>query len=60
VAGERSAAVVKAVIAKLAQKRAEPARFGELMRDVRRDLLSQGELTALCTTSFGDASWLVG
>jgi hypothetical protein len=59
VLGERSAAVVKAVVAKLAQKRAQPVRFGELMRDVRRDLLSLGELTALCATSFGDASWLV-
>jgi hypothetical protein len=59
VLGERSAAVVKAVVAKLAQKRTQPARFGELMRDARRDLLSRGELTALCATSFGDASWLV-
>jgi hypothetical protein len=59
VLGERSAAVVKAVVAKLAQKRAQPVRFGELMRDARRDLLSRGELTALCATSFGDASWLV-
>ena len=59
VLGERSAAVVEAVVAKLAQKRAQPVRFGELMRDARRDLLSRGELTALCATSFGDASWLV-
>jgi hypothetical protein len=59
VLGEHSAAVVKAVVAKLAQKRDHPASFGELMRDARRDLLSKGELTALCATSFGDASWLV-
>jgi hypothetical protein len=59
VLGERSAAVVKAVVAKLAQKRLKPARFGELMRKARRDLLSRGEITALCATSFGDASWLV-
>jgi hypothetical protein len=59
VLGEHSAAVVKAVISKLAQKRERPASFGELMRDARRDLLSKGELTALCATSFGDASWLV-
>jgi hypothetical protein len=59
VLGERSAAVVKAVVAKLAQKKAQPARFGELMRDARRELLSRGELTALCATSFGDASWLI-
>jgi hypothetical protein len=59
VLGEHSAAVVKAVVAKLAQKRVHPASFGELMRDARRELLSKGELTALCATSFGDASWLV-
>ncbi len=59
VMGERSAGVVKAVVEKLARKRTQPTRFGEIMRDVRRDLLSRGELTALCATSFGDASWLV-
>ena len=59
VLGERAAAVVKAVVSQLAQKRKRPASFGELMRDARRDLLSRGELTALCATSFGDASWLV-
>jgi hypothetical protein len=59
VLGERSAAVLQAVVAKLVQKRTRPARFGELMRDARRDLLSRGELTALCATSFGDASWRV-
>lgn len=59
VLGEHSAAVVKAVVAKLAQKRAKPVSFGELMRDARRELLLKGELTALCATSFGDASWLV-
>jgi hypothetical protein len=60
VLGERSAAVVRTVVAKLAQRRRHPASFGELMRDARRELLSKGELTALCATSFGDASWLVG
>lgn len=59
VLGERSAAVVKAVAAKLEKKRTQPTSFGELMLDVRRDLLARGELTALCATSFGDASWLV-
>jgi hypothetical protein len=59
VLGEHSAAVVKAVVAKLAQQRPHPISFGELMRDTRRELLSKGELTALCATSFGDASWLV-
>jgi hypothetical protein len=59
VLGEHSAAVVKTVVAKLAEKRDHPASFGELMRDARRELLSKGELTALCATSFGDASWLV-
>jgi hypothetical protein len=51
--------VIKAVVGKLAQKRKQPARFGELMRDARRDLLRKGELTALCAASFGDASWFI-
>ena len=60
VLGERSAAVVRTVVEKLAQKRRDPVSFGELMRDARCELLSKGELTALCATSFGDAGWLVG
>jgi hypothetical protein len=31
--------------------------FGELMLRVRRRLLTDGELTALCIASFGDADW---
>jgi hypothetical protein len=59
VLGERSAAVVRTIVAKLAQKRARAEPFGELMRDARRELLARGELTALCATSFGDATWSV-
>jgi hypothetical protein len=59
VLGERSAEVVKAVVAKLVEEKPQPMRFGELMRSARCDLLLKGELTALCATSFGDASWFV-
>lgn len=59
VLGERSAEVVKAVVAKLVEQKPKPMRFGELMRSARCDLLLKGELTALCATSFGDASWFV-
>jgi hypothetical protein len=59
VLGERSAEVVKAILAQLAKRRREPARFGELMRDARREMLARGKLTALCATSFGDATWLI-
>jgi hypothetical protein len=35
--------------------------FGEVMRDVRRSLLAQGNLIAMCLMAFGDADWhLVG
>jgi hypothetical protein len=34
--------------------------FGELMLRVRRGLLTEGELTALCIASFGDADWRLG
>jgi hypothetical protein len=34
--------------------------FGEAMLRVRRSLLGDGELTALCITAFGDADWRVG
>jgi len=59
VLGERSADVVKAIVAQLAKKRRKPQRFGEIMRDARREMLARGKLTALCATSFGDATWLV-
>jgi hypothetical protein len=64
VLGEHSAKVVRALLAKLAKAAASDdaprPRFGELMRDVRRELLAEGELTALCATSFGDADWGIG
>ena len=34
--------------------------FGDAMVTVRRKLLASGELTALCVTAFGDASWRLG
>lgn len=61
--GELAAAVVgrlvQALVAAAKQKTAA-VRFGELMRDGRRQLLADGHLTALCAASFGDADWLVG
>jgi len=34
--------------------------FGDTMLAIRRELLSKGELMALCLTSFGDADWQLG
>ena len=31
--------------------------FGEVMRDVRRTLISQGNVMAMCLLAFGDADW---
>ena len=36
---------------------AERATFGVTMRDIRRTLLSEGELMSLCLATFGDADW---
>jgi hypothetical protein len=36
---------------------AEQATFGVTMRDIRRALLSEGELMSLCLATFGDADW---
>ncbi len=64
VLGEHSAKVVRTLLEKLARAAASDGaprpRFGEIMRDVRRQLLAEGELTALCATSFGDADWGIG
>lgn len=59
VLGERSAVVVKSVVKKLAATREHAIPFGVLMRETRRELLANGELTGLCAAAFGDASWLV-
>ena len=31
--------------------------FGDLLRQVRRQLLADGEVMALCLTAYGDADW---
>ena len=36
------------------------ATFGVVMRDLRRRILADGELMALCLTSYGDADWRLG
>jgi hypothetical protein len=68
VLGEHAAAVAQALIRHIASALAadgQPAEdrastFGELMLRVRRGLLTEGELTALCIASFGDADWRLG
>jgi hypothetical protein len=67
VRGERVVPVAQAVIREMAAEMgaeeaagSEPRTFGDLMLTVRRRLLQDGELTALCITSFGDADWRVG
>jgi hypothetical protein len=64
VLGEHSAAVVEALLGEInaaaAGRRGTRTRFGDIMLDVRRQLLAQGELTALCVAAFGDADWRVG
>jgi hypothetical protein len=61
--GELAAAVVGRLVRGLvaaAKQKTVAVRFGELMRNGRRQLLAEGQLTALCAASFGDADWLVG
>jgi hypothetical protein len=62
VLGEHAAPVAQALAVALHEASAATASagaptFGEVMRDVRRRLLAEGELMALCLTSFGDADW---
>lgn len=38
-----------------AKKSAE--RFGEVLRQVKREAVAEGQLTALCLVAFGDADW---
>lgn len=62
VLGRRAAPVAEALITALneasqAGREDDQPCFGDVMRDVRRRLLLNGELMALCLTSFGDADW---
>jgi hypothetical protein len=65
VLGEHAAPVAQALIDAIASGLAPDAAtpgdrattFGDLMLDLRRRLLVDGELTALSVTSFGDADW---
>jgi hypothetical protein len=61
VLGEHAAPVAQALIKELAAAmtpdQGNGRTFGDLMLDVRQRLLMEGELTALCMTSFGDADW---
>jgi hypothetical protein len=68
VLGEHAAAVAQALIRHIASALAADRQsredrvttFGELMLRVRHRLLVEGELTALCVASFGDADWRLG
>ena len=33
--------------------------FGEALRSIRRRLLAQGIIIALCLTAYGDANWMI-
>jgi hypothetical protein len=65
VLGEHAAPVAQTLIREIASAltaggrppRDRVSTFGELMLRVRRRLLTEGELTALCIASFGDADW---
>jgi hypothetical protein len=58
VAGSHAAGVAAALAQALhdADTSRQPA-FGDLLRDVRRRLLADGEVMALSLTSYGDADW---
>jgi hypothetical protein len=68
VLGEHAAPVAQSLIRHLASAIADGdhapedhvSTFGELMLRVRRRLLTDGDLTALCIASFGDADWRLG
>jgi hypothetical protein len=62
VLGQRAAPVASAVAKEIAAaaKRRKPTAAGDLITSLRRKLLATGELTALCLTAFGDASWQLG
>jgi hypothetical protein len=58
VAGSHAAGVAASLIR--AVKRSDDSdwrTFGELLREVRRGLLLEGEVMALCLTAYGDADW---
>lgn len=58
VAGSHAAGVAEALVRALetANVDSEPA-FGDLLRDVRRRLLADGEVMGLALTAYGDADW---
>jgi len=64
VLGEHAAPVARALVQALRDTSAssiatDEMTFGEVWRRTRSRLLAQGELTALCVTSYGDADWLL-
>jgi hypothetical protein len=58
VAGSHAAGVAASLTTALheADTSRQPA-FGDLLREVRRRLLADGEVMALSLTSYGDADW---
>ncbi len=59
--GRHSGAIAKLLIEKLskANRKPEPTPFGELLRDVRRQMVAEGYPIVFAVTAFGDADWLV-
>lgn len=57
--GRHAAPVTNALLESLTQTNATKVPFGDLMLSVRRQMVSNGLLMALCLTSYGDTDWLV-
>lgn len=57
VLGRHAAPVAREIVAQLASVDDPDTDFGTIMRRVRRRMLAQGYLMALCLVSLGDAEW---
>jgi len=61
VLGRHSAPIARVLIEKLAlaSRKPDPTPFGELLRDIRREMLAEGYPIVFAITAFGDADWVV-
>ena len=57
--GRHAATVTQNFIKDIAATKSSNVTFGELMLKVRRKLVADGLLMALCLTSYGDTDWLL-
>ncbi len=57
--GRHAATVTQNFIKDIAEIKSSNVTFGELMLKVRRKLVADGLLMALCLTSYGDTDWLL-